>query len=86
MFSVAVISLPFRVPTPSKTSYFKPESLKFKGPAQHSLRHISGLITITMLSIFIMSASRLYRSKKTTIEKKGRLECVNIFQFCCRRQ
>lgn len=44
--------------------------------AQPDLRHISRLITVATLRIYIMRTSGLYRSSETTIKKRERLECV----------
>jgi len=49
-----------------KFKAFSRTFVKFKDPAQHSLRHESRLITVTTLIISIMRTIRLYKSSQTT--------------------
>lgn len=51
-----------------------PDQIKkeFKDPTRHTLRHGSRSITVTILRIFMMRTSRLYRSSRTTIKDRRR--------------
>lgn len=75
------------VPAHTSQGLSRPNSLKLKDPAQHTLRHKSRLITVTAPRFFIMRTSRAHRQNQRERERTrtgfDRLESVNTSQLCC---